>query len=147
MTRPLVFPLGAATRPLVLPLGAVPAAALLAAGCAIVPPPPPSPDPLPSAVLRDEGRVALAAHATEAAFCVSQAVEPSFVELVRDGAAVRPAGGARGYALVLTHAGRDAVAWRLLVAPAAAGPAGAEAVALRLRRALADCLGRLGRST
>jgi hypothetical protein len=130
----------------------LPAALLLAAaGCAIAPPSP-APDPLPSAALREEGRVTLAAHPAEAAFCVSQAVEPSLVELVQDGAAVRPAAG-RGavsaagpdYALVLTHAGPDAVAWRLLVAPG--GAAAPEAVALRLRRAFAACLGRLGRST
>lgn len=118
---------------------------LLASACAIAPPPP-APDPLGAAAIVEDGQVALAAEPAEAAFCVSQDLPPSRVELVQDGAAVRPAATAAvpDYALLLTRpVPEQATAWRLLVA---AGPR-AEGTALGLRRALADCLGRLGRTT
>jgi hypothetical protein len=115
--------------------------ALLAGACAIAPPPP-APDPIAAPVLREEGQLALSDPA-QTAFCVSQEMPASLVELIQDGATVRPA-TVPTYALVLTGPEQGRVAWRLLVADRASDP---EATALRLRRALADCLGRLGRST
>ena len=121
------------------------AAAALLAGCAI-PPPPPAPDPIRAALV-EEGRLPLPDPAW-AAFCVSQEVPASLVELMPSGAAVRPAAsGGDAYALVLRRAPTDladAVAWRLLVAEPRPQ---AEDTVRHLRGALGGCLGRLGRGT
>ena len=115
--------------------------ALLGAACSIAMPPP-APDPIAAPAVREEGQLALA-DAAQAAFCVSQDVPISFVELIQDGATVRPASG-EAYALMLVQPEGGVVAWRLLVAEGVSDPG---ATAVGLRRALADCLGRLGRST
>jgi hypothetical protein len=117
---------------------------LLASGCAIAPRPP-SPDPIQGGV-RAEGKLEGAAPA-QAAFCVSQDVPESLVQLIQDGAAVRPAPGVGrpDYALMLTQQEQPGtVAWKLLVAEP--GEAAA-ARATQLRGALANCLGLLGRPT
>ncbi len=120
------------------------ASLLLLAACAI-PPPAAAPDPLAAPAVSEQGEITLADPA-QAGVCVSQALPNSMVEMMQDGATVRPAAGAAAYALVLTRAeaGPDILAWRLLVAEAGSGTA---ATAERLRRALAGCLARLGRTT
>jgi hypothetical protein len=128
-------------RALAAALAAPLAAALSAAACAI-PAAPPAPEAIAAPALREEGQLALA-DPVRAAFCTSQALPLSLVLLVRDGASVRPAAGA-DYALTLLQAGEDRVAWRLLVGPGLPDPG---ATALRLRQALAGCLGGPGRSS
>lgn len=116
--------------------------ALLGAACSIAPPPP-APDPIAAPAVQEEGQLALA-DAAQAAFCVSQDIPASFVELIQDGATVRPATGPAYALMLLQPEGGGVVAWRLLVAAGAPDPG---ATAVGLRRALADCLGRLGRTT
>ena len=110
----------------------------LLAGCAIASRPP-SPDPIQGGV-RLEGRFNGASPA-QVAFCVSQGVPLSYVLLISDGAAVRPAPGTwpaiePGYALTLrrTEAGTT---WLRQVGQAE--PSTAAAIADRLDRALAEC--------
>jgi hypothetical protein len=111
----------------------------LAAGCAI-PPPPPSPDPIGGGE-RLEGRLDTSASPAQAAFCVSQGVPLSRVVLLSDGAAVRPAPGARGaeepdYALTVRRSD-DGATWLRQVG---GGEATRTAVAAhRLDDALAAC--------
>ncbi len=120
--------------------GALPLLGMLAAaGCAIAPRPP-SPDPIAGGN-RLEGRLEGASPA-QAAFCVSQGVPLSYVLLVSDGAAVRPAPGNwpaidPGYALTLRRS-EGGVAWLRQVGETA-DPSTAAAIADRLDRALADC--------
>jgi hypothetical protein len=116
---------------------------LVAAGCAIAPQPP-SPDPIQGGI-RLEGRLDGASPA-QLAFCVSQEVPLSYVLLVSDGAAVRPAPGVwsaiePGYALTLrrTDAG---TAWLRQVGEVE--PATVAAIADRLDRALAECASTAG---
>jgi hypothetical protein len=118
----------------------------LLAGCAIAPRPP-SPDPIQGGV-RAEGKLEGAAPA-QAAFCVSQAVPLSYVLLISDGAAVRPAPGVwpaiePGYAVTLRQA-EGGVAWVRQVGEA--DPATTAAIAERLDRALAECSSVVGGKT
>ena len=110
----------------------------LLAGCAIASRPP-SPDPIQGGT-RLEGRFN-GANPAQVAFCVSQGVPLSYVLLVSDGAAVRPAPGTwpavePGYALTLrrTEAGTT---WLRQVGQAERSPAAA--IAARLDSALAEC--------
>ncbi len=117
--------------------GAPPLIGLLV-GCAVAPPPP-SPDPIEDGA-RLEGRLEGAGPA-EAAFCVSQEVPLSYVLLISDGAAVRPAPGTwpamePGYAVTLRRSGGGAT-WLRQVGEAE--PSTAAAIADRLDRALAAC--------
>ena len=111
---------------------------LLGAGCA-VPPRPPSPDPIQVGT-RLEGRLD-GAGAAQAAFCVSQEVPLSYVLLISDGAAVRPAPGTwpamqPGYAVTLRRSEGGA---RWLRQVGEAEPSTAAAIADRLDHALAVC--------
>ena len=115
----------------------------LPAGCSI-PPRPPSPDPIEDGT-RLEGRLD-GANPAQAAFCVSQEVPLSYVLLVSDGAAVRPAPGTwpaiePGYALTLRRS-EAGTAWLRQVGEAE--PSTAAALAGRLGRALAECAPALG---
>ena len=110
----------------------------LLAGCAIAPRPP-SPDPIQGGT-RLEGRLDGASPA-QTAFCVSQEVPLSYVLLISDGAAVRPAPGTwpavePGYALTLRRS-EAGTTWLRQVGEA--DPATAAVIADRLDRALADC--------
>jgi hypothetical protein len=115
-----------------------------AAGCAI-PQQPPSPDPIQGGT-QVEGRLD-GASPVLAAFCVSQEVPLSYVLLVSDGAAVRPAPGVwpviePGYAVTVRRS-EGGVTWLRQVGETA-DPATAAAIADRLDRALAACAPVLG---
>ena len=116
----------------------------LLAGCSI-PPRPPSPDPIQGGT-RLEGRLDGASPA-QTAFCVSQEVPLSYVLLISDGAAVRPAPGVwpaiqPGYAVTMRRV-EGGVSWVRQVGETA-DPATAAAIADRLDRALAACAPVLG---
>ncbi len=118
----------------------------LLAGCSI-PPRPPSPDPIQGGT-RLEGRLDGASPA-QTAFCVSQEVPLSYVLLISDGAAVRPAPGTwpavePGYALTLRRS-EAGTTWLRQVGEA--GPSTAAALAGRLDRALAECTPALGKAS
>lgn len=119
---------------------------LAATGCAI-PQQPPSPDPIQGGT-RAEGRLD-GASPVLAAFCVSQEVPLSYVLLVSDGAAVRPAPGVwpaidPGYALTMRRSD-GGVAWVRQVGETA-DPVTAAAIADRFDRALAACAPVVGES-
>ncbi len=113
------------------------------AGCSI-PPRSPSSDPIEGGT-RLEGRLDGASPA-QAAFRVSQEVPLSYVLLVSDGAAVRPAPGTwpavePGYALTLRRSEAGAT-WLRQVGEAE--PSTVAAIADRLDRAVAECAPALG---
>ena len=117
--------------------GTLPLAGLLA-GCAVAPRPP-SPDPIEGGA-RLEGRLGSASPA-QAAFCVSREMPLSYVVLISDGAAVRPAPGAWAagqpdYALTLRRSEAGTI-WLRQVGEAE--PSTTAIIADRLDRALADC--------
>ena len=118
----------------------------LLAGCSI-PPRPPSPDPIQGGT-RLEGRLDGASPA-RAAFCVSQEVPLSYVLLISDGGAVRPAPGTwpavePGYALTLRRS-EAGTTWLRQVGEA--GPSTAAALTGRIDRALAGCTPALGKAS
>ena len=95
--------------------------------------------------IRAEGKREAASPA-QAAFCASQEVPLSYVLLVSDGAAVRPAPGTwpaiePGYALTLRRS-EAGIAWLRQVGEAELSTAAA--LADRLDRALAECAPMLG---
>jgi hypothetical protein len=122
--------------------GAMALLALLA-GCAVSRPPP-SPDPIEGGA-RLEGGLGDASP-SQTAFCVSQMVPLSYVVLISDGAAVRPAPGslapgAPDFALTIRQSG-SGTTWLRQVAEAE--PPGAAAAAHQLDSALADCASDIG---